>query len=44
MNAQDRQDTSPNPLPKAPYTRPELKRLGKLRDITANTSPGAGPE
>jgi len=26
------------PKPKAPYERPELKKIGQLRDVTATTT------
>jgi hypothetical protein len=35
MEPQDEQVKSTPPPPKAPYTRPELKRVGALRDVTA---------
>lgn len=35
MNPQDKRVEMPTPSPKAPYQRPELKRAGKLRDVTA---------
>ena len=46
MKPQDKQAESAEPKPKAPYQRPELKRLGILRDITALTvaSPGPNPD
>lgn len=42
MNPRDRQGEIVEPKPKSPYQRPELKRLGALRDITAVSvaSPG----
>jgi hypothetical protein len=46
MKPQDKQAESAEPKPKAPYQRPELKRVGTLRDITALTvaSPGMDAE
>jgi hypothetical protein len=38
MESQDKRDEIPDPKAKAPYTRPELKRVGKLRDVTAKAS------
>jgi len=35
MKPQDKRPEIADPKPKAPYQRPELKRLGILRDITA---------
>ena len=35
MDPNDKQPELPSPNPKAPYQRPELKRVGKLRDVTA---------
>jgi hypothetical protein len=42
MKPRDQQGEIVDPKPKSPYQRPELKRLGTLRDITAITvaSPG----
>ena len=46
MKPQDKQAESAEPKPKAPYQRPELKRVGTLRDITAIgvASPGPSPD
>ena len=46
MKPQDKRPEIADPMPKAPYQRPELKRLGTLRDITATTvaSPGMDAE
>jgi hypothetical protein len=44
MTPRDKRAEIVDPKPKAPYERPELKRLGTLRDITANTSPGMDAE
>ena len=38
MKPQDNQAESAEPKPKAPYQRPELKRVGTLRDVTAQRS------
>ena len=38
MKPQDKQAESAEPKPKAPYQRPELKRVGTLRDVTAQRS------
>jgi hypothetical protein len=38
MKPQDMQADIADPKPKAPYQRPELKRIGTLRDVTAQTS------
>jgi hypothetical protein len=35
MKPQDKQPEIGDPTPKAPYQRPELKRAGTLRDVTA---------
>jgi hypothetical protein len=35
MKSQDERPEIADPKPKAPYTRPELKRVGTLRDVTA---------
>ena len=35
MKPQDKQADIADPKPKAPYQRPELKRVGTLRDVTA---------
>ena len=35
MKPQDKQPEIADPKPKAPYQRPELKRVGTLRDLTA---------
>ncbi|MBI2902708.1 MAG: hypothetical protein HYY12_03850 [Candidatus Methylomirabilis oxyfera] len=35
MNPQEKRPEIADPKPKAPYERPELKRLGTLRDVTA---------
>ena len=35
MDSEDKQSDLSSPTPKAPYQRPELKRVGKLRDVTA---------
>jgi hypothetical protein len=40
MNPQEKRPEIADPKPKAPYQRPELKKIGKLRDVTAITSPG----
>ena len=39
MKPQDKQADIADPKPKAPYQRPELKRIGTLRDVTAQTTP-----
>jgi hypothetical protein len=39
MKTQDKRVENAVPPPKAPYTRPELKRVGTLRDVTAEASP-----
>jgi hypothetical protein len=44
MNSRDKRAEIIDPTPRAPYERPELKKIGKLRDITANTSPGMDVE
>ena len=44
MNPQEKRPEIAGPKPRAPYQRPELKRVGTLRDITANTSPGMDAE
>jgi len=38
MKSQDKQDESADPKLKAPYQRPELKRVGTLRDVTAQVA------
>jgi hypothetical protein len=38
MKPQDKQAESAEPKPKAPYQRPELKRAGTLRDVTAQAT------
>ena len=38
MQPQDRRTEIAEPKIKAPYTRPELKRVGTLRDVTAKAS------
>jgi hypothetical protein len=38
MKPQDEQAESAEPKPKAPYQRPELKRAGTLRDVTAQAT------
>ena len=43
MKPQDKRPEIADPKPKAPYQRPELKRLGILRDITALTVASPGP-
>ena len=43
MKAQNERDERTTPTPKAPYQRPELKRVGTLRDVTARTS-GPSPD
>jgi hypothetical protein len=35
MESQDKRDEIADPKLKAPYQRPELKRVGTLRDVTA---------
>jgi hypothetical protein len=35
VKSQNERDERTIPAPKAPYTRPELKRVGTLRDVTA---------
>jgi hypothetical protein len=35
MRPQDKQADIADPQPKTPYQRPELKRVGTLRDVTA---------
>jgi len=43
MEPQDDRDESSGSQVKAPYQRPELKRIGRLRDVTAVTATiGAG--
>ena len=44
MEPQDERPELTDPKPRAPYQRPELKRAGTLRDITANMSPGMDAE
>ena len=44
MKPQDKRAEIAEPKSISPYQRPELKRLGTLRDITANTSPGMDAE
>jgi len=43
MKPQDEQVEGAEPKPKAPYQRPELKRVGTLRDVTAQTTPVVCP-
>ena len=38
MKPEEKRVESTTPSPKAPYQRPELKRVGKLRDVTAKAS------
>jgi hypothetical protein len=38
MELQDERPEIADPKPKAPYQRPELKRVGTLRDVTAVTA------
>ena len=38
MKPQDKRVEGTVPTPKAPYQRPELKRVGVLRDVTALAS------
>jgi len=40
MDPKDKQPELSSPNPKAPYQRPELKRVGKLRDVTAQRTGG----
>jgi hypothetical protein len=40
MKAQNERDERTISVPKAPYTRPELKRVGTLRDVTAGIASG----
>ena len=35
MDPKDKQPELSSLIPKAPYQRPELKRVGTLRDVTA---------
>jgi len=35
MDSKDKQPELSSPNPKVPYQRPELKRVGTLRDVTA---------
>jgi len=42
MDPKDTQPELSSANPKAPYQRPELKRVGKLRDVTAQKR-GLGP-
>ena len=45
MKPQDHRDEIAHPKRKAPYERPELKKIGKLCDVTAVTaSIGVGDE
>ena len=46
MKPQDKRTEIAEPKSRSPYQRPELKRLGMLRDITALTvaSPGMDAE
>ena len=39
MKSQDTRDEIADPTLKTPYQRPELKRVGVLRDVTAQMSP-----
>jgi len=41
MTAHYKQDETANPKAKVPYQRPELKKVGRLRDVTAG---GATPD
>lgn len=38
MEPQDQRDEIAHPKRKAPYERPELRKIGKLRDVTAVTA------
>ena len=38
MKPQDKRPEIADPKPKAPYQRPELKRAGTLRDVTAQAT------
>jgi hypothetical protein len=38
MNPQGKPDENTRPTPKVPYQRPELKRVGTLRDVTAQVA------
>ncbi len=40
MKPQDERADTVEAKPKAPYQRPELKRVGKLRDVTAQQKTG----
>jgi hypothetical protein len=40
MDPKDKQPELSSLNPKAPYQRPELKRVGKLRDVTAASKTG----
>jgi len=40
MKPEEQRDDIAPPKPKAPYQRPELKKVGRLRDVTAQASPG----
>ncbi len=42
MKPQDDRVDTVEAKPKAPYQRPELKRVGKLRDVTAQKTGGGG--
>lgn len=38
MKSQDQRDDNRDPQPKVPYERPELKKIGMLRDVTAQVT------
>jgi hypothetical protein len=37
MEEESKRGENANPQPRVPYKRPELKRAGMLRDVTAQT-------
>ncbi len=41
MKPQEKQTEVTDSKPKVPYERPELKRVGKLRDVTAQGKTGS---
>jgi hypothetical protein len=44
MRPQDKRPEIADPKPRAPYLRPELKREGTLRDVTAVVASVRGTE
>jgi len=40
MDSKDKQPEPSSPNTKVPYQRPELKRVGRLRDVTAQQKTG----